>query len=235
MRCQWGYVVAVTLLAASSGHAQVPYLASKDMPAPASPQPIIRDAAMPPDVSTAAAPASNMTPPLAATPGTIIDVSPSCEANRFWIQGEYLFWWLKPGPLATPIVTTDPSQGVAKGSGGLANPTTQVLLGGHDVDFPPVSGGQVRAGYALGGGLGIEAGGFLFEQQTNDQIRASDNGGSPFLLRPIVNTDANNLNAGIVVSLPLSSALALGANAANTGAIQVNNTIRLWGADSGIL
>src|SRR5262249_31993995 len=57
---------------------------------------------------------------------------------------------------------------------------------------------------------------------------------NPFLLRPIVNTDANNPNAGIVISLPLSSALALGATAANTGSLRVNNPSRLWGADAAV-
>jgi Putative beta barrel porin-7 (BBP7) len=143
-----------------------------------------------------------------------------------------LLWWIKPGPLSTPLVTTDPSQGVAKGSGGLANPTTEVVLGGHGIDFGPFSGGQVRAGYNLGDGIGIEASGFLLEQQNHIMIAASDSGGSPFLLRPIVNTDANNPNAGIVVSLPLASALALGAKAANPGAVEVGNPSQLWGADA---
>jgi hypothetical protein len=154
------------------------------------------------------------------------------EAHCVWFQGDYLLWWIQRGPLATPLVTTDPSQGVAKGSGGLANPTTQVLLGGHGIDFGLFSGGRLCAGYALGDGLGVEVGGFLLEQQDHGMSIASDRNGNPFLLRPIVNTDANNLNAGIVISLPLSSALALGATAANTGSLRVNNPSRLWGAEA---
>ena len=35
------------------------------------------------------------------------------EANptRYWVESEYLLWWMKRGPLSTPIVTTDPNNG----------------------------------------------------------------------------------------------------------------------------
>jgi len=177
-------------------------------------------------------PPANMLPLTGELVSPRVEFPDCCEANRFWVQGDYLLWWIKPGPLSTPLVTTDPSQGVAKGSGGLANLTTEVVLGGRGIDFGPFSGGQVRAGYGLGDGIGIEASGFLLEQQNHMMIAASNGAGSPFLLRPIVNTDANNANAGIVVSLPLSSALALGANAANTGAVAVSNPSQLWGGDA---
>jgi hypothetical protein len=167
-----------------------------------------------------------------ASANTIVEGADCYEQKHCWVQVDYLLWWIKRAPLATPLVTTDPSQGVAKGSGGLANPTTQVVLGGGGINFPPFSGIRIGAGYALGNGFGIEAGGFLLEQRDHIMSVASDPGGAPFLLRPIVNTDANNLNAGIVVSLPLESALKLGAMAANPGAVQVNNPSQLWGADA---
>lgn len=207
MRCVWGKTLALTLVVATFGRAQMAPQAQ-----PGAPTLIGSEVAL--------------TSSLEGTDG--------CAANRFWVQGDYLLWWIKRGPLATPLVTTDPSQGVAQGSGGLANPTTAVVLGGSGIDFDPFSGGRLRAGYALGEDFGIEAGGFLLGQQNHALRAASDPNGNPFLLRPIVNTDANNLNAGIVVSLPLSSALALGARAANAGAVQVNNPSQLWGADAAV-
>jgi hypothetical protein len=213
MRFVWGHVIALTLVAASCGRAQIAPEADTQASAstnePVAPMPLTDASAVP-----------------------IVECPDCCEPQRFWIQGDYLLWWVRRGPLSTPLVTTDPSQGVAKGSGGLANPTTQVVLGGHGIDYPVFSGGRISAGFALDAGFGFEASGFLLAQQNRIMSAASDRSGSPFLLRPIVNTDANNLNAGIVVSLPLSSALALGANAANTGAVQVSNLCQLWGANA---
>ena len=213
MRCIWGNVIVLTLVAASCGRAQIGPQADHHVSAPTN------------------EPAATMSlTDAGAVP--IFESTTCCEADRFWVQGDYLLWWIKRGPLSTPLVTTDPSQGVAKGSGGLANPTTEVVLGGHGIDYPAFSGGRISAGFALDAGFGVEASGFLLPQQNHILSAASDPSGSPFLLRPIVNTDANNPNAGIVVSLPLSSALALGANAANTGAVQVSNTSQLWGANA---
>jgi Putative beta barrel porin-7 (BBP7) len=229
MRSHCNSMVAFTLIAVLAGPVQMALPAGEETPA------IIHDSSSTRDgESLPQSPLPTLVPlsGLPATPVVGVDCSDCRRTDRFWVEGDYLFWWLKPGPLGTPLVTTDPSQGVAKGSGGLANPTTQVLLGAHDIDFAPFSGGRLRAGYMLGDGIGIEAGAFLLQQQTNDQISNSDKNGSPFLLRPIVNTDANNLNAGIVVSLPLSSALALGASAANTGAVEVNSRSQLWGSDA---
>jgi hypothetical protein len=213
MRFVWGHVIALTLVAASCGRAQIALVADTQASAP-----------------TNESVATMLLTDASAVP--IVECPSCCEAHRFWIQGDYLLWWIRRGPLSTPLVTTDPSQGVAKGSGGLANPTTQVVLGGHGIDYPVFSGGRISAGFALDDGFGFQASGFLLAQQNHIMSTASDRSGSPFLLRPIVNTDANNLNAGIVVSLPLSSALALGANAANTGAVQVSTPCQMWGANA---
>jgi hypothetical protein len=216
MRCVWGTVVVLTLVAIAAGRAQTTPKTDAEAPSPASNQPV--SAASPTEAPATTAP--------------IAECADCCAAKRFWVQSEYLLWWIKRGPLGTPLVTTDPSQGVAKGSGGLANPTTEMVLGGHGINFGPFSGGRLSAGYYLGNGFGFEASGFLLGQQDHALSAASDRNGNPFLLRPIVNTDANNFNAGIVVSLPLSSALALGANAANAGAVLVNNPSQLWSADA---
>ncbi len=141
----WRTIAVLTLISATGGRAQVLTPSGMEMAAPATIMPLT-------------------TAPAAPVP--LVDAPEPPAANRFWVQVDYLFWWLKPGPLGTPLVTTDPSQGVARGSGGLANPTTQVVLGGHDIDFPPLSGGRLRAGCALGDGFGIEAGGFLLQQQS---------------------------------------------------------------------
>src|SRR4051794_28610789 len=104
MRYLRGNVIIWTLIAATCSRAQVPLPAGKEAPVP-----------------TFMAPPNGG--PVAPVP--IVEVPEYGAASRFWVQGEYLLWWLKPGPLGTPLVTTDPSQGVAQGSGGLANPTTQ--------------------------------------------------------------------------------------------------------------
>jgi hypothetical protein len=128
---------------------------------------------------------------------------------------------MKKAPLAVPIVTTDPSNSASPTAGGLADPNTQVLIGGRAFGSPTFSGGRLRAGYGLDDGLGIEAGGFLFGNRSSGAGVTSDSTGNPFLFRPIVNVDTGNPNAGLIVAFP----------GAVAGSLTISNSTQLWGAD----
>jgi hypothetical protein len=180
-------------------------------------------------VRAQSAPATSLCAP--AGPGSVCDCScvcpgcPDCccapKPQRFWAEAGYLLWWFKDAPLPVPIVTTDPTNGATPTAGGLADPTTQVLIGDRSFASPTFSGLRVRAGYGWTEDFGIEGGGFWFGTQSSGAAVASDSTGNPFLFRPVFNVDTDNSNAGLIVAFP----------GAVAGGVAVNNTTRFWGAD----
>ena len=92
-------------------------------------------------------------------------------------------------------MTTDPNNGTTATAGGLADPTTRVVIGGN-TNYGAFSGALFQAGYAFSNGLAIEGGGFFSGTQARNFGAASDANGSPFLFRPFVNVDTGNANAG---------------------------------------
>src|SRR5262245_57496648 len=65
--------------------------------------------------------------------------------DRFWMRADYLMWWVRSGPLNTPLVTTgspqDPVPG-ALGQGG-----TRVLFGDSPLSYGMFSGLRLAAGF----------------------------------------------------------------------------------------
>jgi Putative beta barrel porin-7 (BBP7) len=176
-------------------------------------------------VSAQSAPVVSLMVPAPATDGVFYSqgsaiVNGACP-ERFWIDAEYLLWWLKKSPLSAPLVTTDPTNGVSLTGGGLADPTTQVLLGGGSLGSNTFSGGRFHAGYALSDDFAIEGGGFFFGTQSRTASLGSDATGNPFLFRPFLNVDTGNANAGSIISIPTGLA----------GAVDVSSRTQLWGFD----
>lgn len=139
----------------------------------------------------------------------------------FWARGEYLLYWIRKAPLNTRLLTTDPTNGMSPSAGGLADPSTLVVLGGTHVDFNDFSGGRLHVGCALADGLAFEAGGFILGSQGKTFQAVSDGSGNPFLFRPFIDVDTLNPNAGSVVAAPGLIA----------GGMRVNNFSQAWGAD----
>lgn len=144
--------------------------------------------------------------------------------GQFWISTEYLLWWIKSAPEGGPLVTTDPSNGATATAGGLADPTTQTVIGGSNFRYPAFSGARFQTGMAVSDGLAVEAGGFFLASQNRTRSAGSDATGNPFLFRPLVNVDTGNLNAGAVVASPGSIA----------GGIQVVSQSQLWGTNANL-
>src|SRR5437867_1269056 len=54
--------------------------------------------------------------------------------DRVWFRADYLLWWVKKGPLPTPLVTFG-SDADAPFQGIIAQPGTRLAYGGTDLDF----------------------------------------------------------------------------------------------------
>ena len=147
---------------------------------------------------------------------------PACAGPRFWIGAEYLLWWVKEGPLPTPLVTTSPL-----GSAGiLGMPGTTVLFGGDGIDYDTFSGLRGTIGRRLGssGIYAAELSGFFLEEGTTSFARISDTAGNPLLARPILNAVTVE-QTSVLVAAPGSFA----------GGIRVASTSQLWGAEANLL
>jgi hypothetical protein len=139
------------------------------------------------------------------------NVSPS-----LWVNAEYLVWWIKNGPLATPLVTvgTTASQGIP------GNPGTAALFGNGSLDYHTFSGGRFTLGLWHNNGqtIGMEASGFFLENRTVNFDVASTVTGSPVIARPFLNALTGTPSA-LLVSSP----------DAFTGGIAIRSTSNLYG------
>src|SRR5262249_50280932 len=109
-----------------------------------------------------------------------------CQPSHFWVNGEYLLWWIKDGT-GPALVTTSP-QGTPIGAAGiLGQRTTSVLFSGTDLDYSDRSGGRFSAGYWFDSNqcIGID-GSFLFLGQRSAEFSAGS-AGNPILARPFFN------------------------------------------------
>jgi hypothetical protein len=150
---------------------------------------------------------SNALPP----PAEVVDIRPE-EAlwsvpgdpnpgpyDRFWMRADYLLWWVRSGPVNTPLVTTgsplDPVPG-ALGQGG-----TAALFGGTPLNYGTFSGFRLGAGFDLISGFGLEAGYFALERRAAGFAAVSDASGNPLIARPVFNNQGPGENA-YLYSLP---------------------------------
>jgi hypothetical protein len=144
----------------------------------------------------------------------------ACPRDFLWAEAEYLAWWIKDGPVAAPLVTTgsvlDPVPGA------LGQPNTAVLFGNRDIDFKVFSGVRFSAGFWATADhvLGFEGSGFVLETRTERFTATSDLAGRPVIALPFTNA---------LTLMPDISAVAI--PGLLTGAVAINATSRLWGAE----
>jgi hypothetical protein len=137
-----------------------------------------------------------------------------------WGGAEYLLWWVRNQPVATPLVTT----GTPASMGALGAPGTVVLFGGSDIDYHTFSGGRFTLGLGWGsscdGALGVEGSGFFLEKRIANMVATSSVTGVPILARPFQNAlDATESEA--LVSFP----------GAARGSVVVSSGTSLYGWD----
>jgi Putative beta barrel porin-7 (BBP7) len=110
--------------------------------------------------------------------------STSCQP-RFWVNADYLLWWVKSGPVNTPLVTTGSQSDLPPGA--LGQPGTQVLFGDHPLSYGSQSGLRVGGGVALNSWLALEGSYFYLDRGAVGYGATSDSSGSPLITRPFFN------------------------------------------------
>ncbi len=142
----------------------------------------------------------------------------------WWLSADYMYSWLKKGPMPQPLVVT--GSVIDDFPGALDQPNTVILCGGKNIDYQPFS--AVRVSLGLWGGpehrVGFEMGGFLLEQKATKYFASGGATGDPFIARPFINAQTGNENVYFVsqnFADPARTALM-------TGSIEISNSSRMW-------
>ncbi len=188
-----------------------------------------REVAMPPADGPVAPGQPAALAPNMAVPGsecshdTATPSESACGRGGFYADVDYLYWWLKKGTVPPLITHGDPND---TPTGALGQHGTTVLFGDSGFGADQFSGGRFTAGYGFGddGRWGVETT-WLFLQQRHSSFGASSSGaaGSGTLAIPFFNSDGGFEDANVV-------ALA----GTEAGAIYINLTQRLWGAEANL-
>ena len=114
---------------------------------------------------------------------------PSCGLDgvpyRYWLEGDYLLWWLKEDHFPTLL-----TGGTAASEGILGVNGTVPLLGGNDLDRTQRSGGRITLGGWITDyqGFGLEGSFFMLESSSRTFNAAGNGtGGSQVLAVPFFN------------------------------------------------
>lgn len=139
--------------------------------------------------------------------------------DNYFVQAEYLLWWVKAGNIPTLAST---STGASFGY--LGQPGTDSLLGPGDFGGGSRSGFRLRAGGWFDdwwAGCGIDGSVFFLGRKSESASFGSDV--FPTIARPFFAPNFNTEFAELVAFPGLSA-----------GALQVNLTSKLWGADANV-
>jgi hypothetical protein len=148
--------------------------------------------------------------------------------SLFWFRSQYLYWWLKEGPLPEPLLTT----GSVEGAGVISSPDTVVLLGQSKIDYGQFNGVRLETGVWLNDShtWGLEGGGFLLEQRSRFANFSSDAAGNPVLARPF----NDFIPVGAVPPFTPTS-IFVSAPGGFTGSFAFATSSRLWGAEANLV
>ena len=142
---------------------------------------------------------------------------------RTWIDGEYLFWFLKPAPVSQPLLTTGSSINPnGSGAGFLGNPGTQVLAGDQNFNTGHYNGFRINAGWIdCSDTIGVE-GSFIYLSPHSTGVKfASDASGNPLIARPVIDARTGN-----------ETTLLVAAPNAFSGSANISSTTSLFGFDA---
>jgi hypothetical protein len=158
-------------------------------------------------VSDGQAPVGNFEPPHAKYP-------------RIWATPEYLYWWVKNGPLQVPLVTTGSTGDAVPGA--IGQPTTSVLFGNQNLNYGGLNGVRFSAGGYLDSSstIGLEASAFVLENGSVRYAPGSNANGSPALFVPVFRSDLGIDDANTIASPGTA-----------VGNINIASTSRLWGVE----
>jgi hypothetical protein len=147
----------------------------------------------------------------------------------FWIDGDYLGWWVRPQPLAVPLVTSGPSTDPIPGA--IGQPHTSILFGGNGIPYNMQSGFRVSGGmWAADQRIGLELGGFWLGRTSTNYGIGGNSSGNPYIAIPFLNA-LNGREDVLIVSQNFPNAL----DAKITGSVNVNSSSQLWGYEANAL
>ncbi|MBY0523589.1 MAG: BBP7 family outer membrane beta-barrel protein [Gemmataceae bacterium] len=138
---------------------------------------------------------------------------PKKDCKCFFIQPEYLYWWVKNSPMPVPLAATvDPNSGL---------PIT--LLGPTSFRNDAFSGMRLTAGGWLDADnrFGIEGVGFFLQQRQPQMAIRSDAGGNPLLFVPL-SAPPSVPGPNVAVASP----------GLFTGGITATQATRVWGGEA---
>ena len=123
-------------------------------------------------------------------------IAPCGPPGDFWIAGEYLLWWLRPGHVPPLVTTSSPAS-----AGVLTRPDTVILFGNGQTNDQARSGGRVTGGvwFDTEHTLGIQASVLYLEQHGKGFAGTGDGGtNSPILALPFFNALAGRPDAQLI-------------------------------------
>jgi hypothetical protein len=198
--------------------------------------------------------ADNQTPADKSKTDTETKAPPLIEparSSRFYGDIEYLYWWVKPAPLAVPLVSSGtitethhgllgvPALDAADSSILYGAPQSPASGGNNSQAFPGLSGGRLTAGYYFDDDqkLAIEASGFALARGNAGYSVRGDSEGNPVMGIPVYNSVSYDIGTRTIFpgedSLPFSlpnSTNRARSNGIITGGVVINNSIDFWGA-----
>jgi hypothetical protein len=214
-----GFLAALTwsLLGAALVQAQEP--APQAAPAPAKPGGGQKSTAVSTEPIGPCGPGPTLVGPddvfWTAPPPPCGDCGPVCR-ELVWFRADYLLWWVRPGPVAAPLVTTGSPTDTPPGA--LGQPGTSVLFGDGSMHFGTFNGVRLGFGFDLGKGWGVEGSYFGLERRAVIRAFNSDPNGNPVIARPYFDNQAG-MPAAYLDAFPCVLA----------GGVEVNAQTRLQG------
>ena len=153
--------------------------------------------------------------PVAASDGT---------GPNFWVNADYLLWYVKKSPIPIPLITsgnpTDPVPGA------LGQPGTTVLFGPTGVNYNQFSGLRINVGATLMEGFGVEGGYFALERRSKT-ASFTDPTGEANLFLPFYGVSTG-------LGVPAGEASEQVSGPGYAGQAAVTTTLRLQGWDANL-
>jgi hypothetical protein len=131
--------------------------------------------------------------------GLLANMNPLIPGCQVWAGAEYLMYFMNGSRVPVPLVTSGVSTNPV--SGALGETGTQVLLGDQRFNTSTYHGARVRLGVDITDcGVGIEAIGFLLDQQTTTAGFPSASQAPSVLGIPFISQEANTEAIALITS-----------------------------------
>jgi hypothetical protein len=156
--------------------------------------------------------------------GETVVLTEAPATDRYFVQAEYLMWWVRRGNIPVLASTAPEPAGPGGNFGFLGQPGTSVLLGPGPFGDSFRSGFRFRTGAWLEDGCGVD-GSFFFLGRRTDSFTVNS-GLFPVIARPIFVPNVDPVTGQVIGEFAQ-----VVAGGGTTGALRVEQTSQLWGAD----